>query len=163
MLIDLGQNVDVNTVDIRPARSDELAAVAALRWRCELESRTAPASTREEFTRRFVEWVGRNTDSHQCLVAVRDATVIGMAWLAVTARVPMPHSPKRASGDVQSVYIVPEERANGVGGRLVTAVLALAREAGLERVTVHSSSQAVSVYARSGFAVSPKLLQATLS
>lgn len=159
----MGENTEVGTVDVRLARVAELPAVAGLRWRWELENHPAPDIVRAEFTRRFVDWAQRNTGSHRCLVAVRDGTVIGMAWLAVTPRVPTPRSAERASGDLQSVYLVPAERADGVGARLVTTALALARDSGLERVTVHSSSRAVTVYARNGFAVSPKLLQAVLT
>ncbi|WP_308424128.1 GNAT family N-acetyltransferase [Streptomyces daqingensis] len=53
----------------------------------------------------------------------------------------------------------PGERGSGLGSRLIDAVVAPAREAGLERVTVHSGDRAVPAYARRGFAVSPRLLQ----
>ncbi len=72
---------------------------------------------------------------------------------------PTPDAFQRASGDVQSVFVGPEHRNKGIGGRLTEAVLALARELGVERVTVHSSGSPV--YERAGFTVSPRLLQAT--
>jgi GNAT superfamily N-acetyltransferase len=56
--------------------------------------------------------------------------------------------------------VLPEHRDSGVGSRLIETVLALARDAGLERVTVHSSDRAVPVYERAGFASAPVLLQA---
>lgn len=93
------------------------------------------------------------------MVMVRDAVVIGMAWLAITQRVPHPRAFERMSGDVQCTYVVPEERDRGLGGELIEAVLAWARDLGLERVTVHSSDRAVSAYSRQGFGVSPRLLQ----
>ncbi|GGV64260.1 hypothetical protein GCM10010228_14840 [Streptomyces massasporeus] len=61
------------------------------------------------------------------------------------------------------MYVVPEARDGGLGGRLVRAVLDVARELGLERVTVHSSSRAIPAYARSGFEESPRLLQARIT
>lgn len=91
---------------------------------------------------------------------LRGEAVIGAAWLALTPRVPHPGAPERTSGDVQSVYVVPEERSAGLGGRLLDEVLALARELELARVTVHSSVRAVSAYLRAGFARSAVLLQA---
>lgn len=66
-----------------------------------------------------------------------------MAWPAVLPRVPHPFAPDRASGDLQCVYVTPEERNTGLGGELVTAALHLAAELNLERVTVHSTEQAV--------------------
>lgn len=85
-----------------------------------------------------------------------------MAWLAVTRRVPHPRSLDRVSGDLQSVYVVPHERDRGVGDRLIGTVLAVARDLGLERVTVHSTERAVGAYARRGFAPSSRLLQIDL-
>jgi GNAT superfamily N-acetyltransferase len=135
-----------------------LGAVAELRWRWGNEVNRAPAVTRQEFARQFVTWAQHNRDTHHCVVLVRDDVPIGMAWLAVTRRVPHPGALERMSGDVQCVYVVPNERG-GLGGLLIEAVLARARELGLERVTVHSSDRAVSAYRRHGFVVSPRLLQ----
>ncbi|MET9290832.1 GNAT family N-acetyltransferase [Streptomyces sp. NPDC003077] len=148
------------TPTIRPARPHELRAVAELRWQWVLENEGTPVTTRAEFVRRLVAWAGEHASSHRCLVLVRDDAVIGMAWLAITQRVPSPRAPERAAGDVQCVYVVPDERDTGLGGRLIDAVLRLARDLGLERVTVHSSTRAVPAYTRHGFAPSPRLLQA---
>ncbi|KAK1177144.1 GNAT family N-acetyltransferase [Streptomyces sp. NBS 14/10] len=71
---------------------------------------------------------------------------------------PSPHARQRASGDLQCVYVVPGERDSGLGGRLSDAVLARARDLGLERVTVHSSPRAIPAYSRHGFEASPRLL-----
>jgi GNAT superfamily N-acetyltransferase len=147
------------TVEIRPARPDELAAVAELRWRCSQEFHPGPTMPLAEFVPRFVAWARAHQASHRCFVAVRDRVVVGAAWLAVGPRVPVPENLARASGDVQSVYVVPRERDAGLGSRLIDAVLALAHDLGLERVTVHSSERAVPAYTRRGFAVSPHLLQ----
>ncbi|WP_045866761.1 GNAT family N-acetyltransferase [Streptomyces sp. WMMB 714] len=149
-----------NDAAIRPVRPGELEAVALLRWRWMAEAGGEPAASRGEFVAHFAAWAEANAPSHRCLVAVRAETVVGMAWLAVTDRVPHPGALVRASGDVQCVYVVPGERGSGLGSRLIDAVVAAARESGLERVTVHSSDRAVPAYARRGFAVSPRLLQA---
>lgn len=152
---------------VRPVRPDELTAVAELRWQWLQENEGTPAVSRDGFVDRFAAWAHANEPSHRCLVLVREdaadgtvVAVIGMAWLALTRRVPHPGAFERASGDVQCVYVVPEERDSGLGARLIDAVLSLARELGLERVTVHSSTRAIPAYARAGFAHSPHLLQA---
>ncbi|MFJ8490101.1 GNAT family N-acetyltransferase [Streptomyces sp. NPDC094038] len=110
--------------------------------------------------RHFVTWARENTASHRRMVMVRDEVIIGMAWPAVLPRVPSPHAPHRASGDLQCVYVVPGERDGGLGGRLVDAVLERARELGLERVTVHSSPRATPACSRHGFESSSRLLHA---
>ncbi|GAA4535202.1 GNAT family N-acetyltransferase [Amycolatopsis samaneae] len=153
----------MDDVAIRPAEDDELAAVAELRWRRVLENGETPVTTSGEFKRQFLAWARHNASTHHCLVVVRDGVVLGMAWLAVTPRVPIPGALERASGDVQSVYVLPEERDRGLGGRLIAKTLELARKLGVERVTVHSTARAVSAYSRAGFAVSPELLQIRLT
>lgn len=146
-------------IEVRLAGPADLEAVAGLRWRWVAEQDGLPADGRAEFVRRFVTWARENAATHRCLVLAREREVLGMAFLAVTARVPTPSAFERASGDVQSVYVVPEARGGGLGGLLIDATRRLAAELGLERVTVHSSGRAVPAYERHGFAASPSLLQ----
>ncbi|OEV30262.1 hypothetical protein AN219_11860 [Streptomyces nanshensis] len=176
----------MNGIDVRPVRTGELEAVAVLRWQWAQERQRTPVTSRDEFVRRFVTWALEHESSHRCLVVAREGTcgaeaggdtdrediremacdegtLLGMAWLAITRRVPHPGAPERASGDVQCVYVVPDERDGGLGARLMDGVLALARDLGLERVTVHSSDRAVTAYTRAGFAHSPLLLQAEVA
>jgi len=147
-------------IEVRPARADEFEAVAALRWRWVAGRYGLPDDGRDVFVREFAVWARENTATHRCLVVVSDGQVVGMGFLAITPRVPSPRAFTRASGDVQCVYVMPEARDGGLGGRLMDAILVLARELGLERVTVHSSERAVPAYERRGFAASPCLLQA---
>ncbi len=150
-------------IEVRAARPAELTAVAGLRWRWVAEQDGLPGDGRAEFVREFAAWARENAATHHCLVVVRDGRVLGMAFLAVTPRVPTPTAFTRACGDVQSVYVVPEARRGGLGGMLIEAVLRLAEELELERVTVHSSGSAVPAYERRGFAVAPQLLQASVT
>ncbi|MEV4148944.1 GNAT family N-acetyltransferase [Amycolatopsis sp. NPDC049691] len=146
-------------IEVRAVRPAELAAVAELRWRWVAEQDGLPGDGRAEFVREFALWAREHAATHHCLVVVRAGRVLGMAFLAVTPRVPTPAAFTRACGDVQSVYVVPEARREGLGGMLIEAVLRLAGELELERVTVHSSGPAVPAYERRGFAVAPQLLQ----
>lgn len=150
-----------DAVRIQCATPEDLPALAELRWLWVLENEGTPVVSLEEFVRIFSEWAPAHSASHHCTIARRGETVIGMAWLATIPRVPSSRAPMRASGDVQSVYVVPAERNSGVGGRMLAAVLERAFEAGLERVTVHSTAGAVTAYERAGFAASARLLQAT--
>lgn len=150
-------------MDVRVARVDDLPGAGALRWRWVADRGVAPPRDREQFIEDFVAWAQENAASHQCYVAVVEGTVAGMAWLARLSRVPSPSAGRRLSGDVQSVYVLPEHRGRGLGRQLVAAVLAAARLEGMERVTVHSSEEAVRTYRLSGFVGSPVLLQIDLA
>ncbi|MBK1783772.1 GNAT family N-acetyltransferase [Prauserella cavernicola] len=147
-------------IEVRPARPVELETVAGLRWRWVAERDHLPDRDRALFVREFAGWTRDNAASHRCLVLLREGEVLGMAFLAITARVPTPYAFERACGDVQCVYVVPEARGHGLGGVLIDVTLRLAADLGLERVTVHSSEDAVPAYERHGFAASRRLVQA---
>jgi GNAT superfamily N-acetyltransferase len=148
-------------IEIRPATDADLTAVARLRWQWVTEKQgPSPSGDEDEFVREFTQWARQHTESHRCVVAVHANAVIGMGWLAILQRVPTPQALTRASGDVQCVYVTPEHRDGGVGGQVIDALLDFARELGLIRVTVHSSSRAVSAYERHGFTMSRQLLAA---
>ncbi|MGI5455256.1 GNAT family N-acetyltransferase [Streptomyces sp. CA-249302] len=142
--------------------------MAELRYRWLSETSDEPLTVeRAEFVSHFINWARENTSTHRCLVLTRTATatatVIGMAWLAVLPRVPSPRALHRTSGDLQCVYVIPEERNTGLGGHLIDAILSTAQTLGLERVTVHSSPRAIPAYARHGFEPSPRLLHSHLA
>ncbi|WP_085368482.1 GNAT family N-acetyltransferase [Leifsonia sp. NCR5] len=146
-------------VDVRIASASQLLDVGGLRWDSLLENGGSPDESRDVFSERFAEWGGAHTSTHTCFAAVAsDGIVIGMAWLAITQRVPSARAFDRAFGDVQCVYVVPELRNSGIGARLVRAVLERAADLGLEPVTVHSSAGAVPFYRRAGFASEDVLL-----
>lgn len=156
----LSDNRHVGDVTVRYASDNEFADAARLRWQWAVqENGRTPATSREEFIRAFVSWAREHASSHRWIIAGRGNEMIGMACLAIVPRVPSPQSPRRVSGDLQSVYVVPGGRSAGLGGQIIAAILSLADDLGLERVTVHSSPRAVSAYSRTGFAVSPFLLQ----
>ena len=152
-------------VDIKPASVSDLVAVGGLRWDSLEENGGQPDDTRESFAARFAAWAAGHDSTHTCFVAVTtaDREVVGMAWLAVTLRVPSARAFDRASGDLQCAYVVPRLRDAGIGARLVLAVLERASALGLERVTVHSSPGAVRFYERAGFASEDVLLHATVT
>ena len=141
---------------IRRATPEDAPALAALRVAWGDEGGVA----REGFATAFEEWA-RGT-SHTGFVAVEDGEVVGMAWLALLERPPSPERGARLDGDVQTVYVLPSHRGRGVGSALVREVVEEARRRGAQRVTVHSSTRAVPVYERLGFASTPRLLQAEL-
>lgn len=149
---------------IRRADRDDVAAAAALRWEWIVRGKGArPVGTEAEFVADTVAWAERHAETHSCYVAELDGEIVGMAWLAFAARVPSPRAVDRRNADVQSVYVSPSVRGHGVGGLLIDTLIDTAREAGAERITVHSSAEAVRVYERHGFAIEPLLLERELT
>jgi GNAT superfamily N-acetyltransferase len=135
----------------RKATPVDAPELAAMRWQWTLERHGGEPSGRAEFLRSMTVWVVDHLSTHVPFVAEVDGRVSGMAWLALSVRVPSASLPDRRTGDLQAVYVVPGARGNGVGAALLDAVLAEARILRLEHVTVHSSSRAVPFYLRCGF------------
>jgi GNAT superfamily N-acetyltransferase len=151
----------MDDVVIRASRPDDMPAVADLRWRWSVdEDGRAPVQTPEEYRRAMTTFATDHQESHRCVVAERDGVVLGMAWLAVNPRPPAPHvDGDRFAAELQTVYVHPELRGAGVAGRLVTALLDIADELGVERTSVHSSVDGERLYRRLGFGDARLLLQ----
>ncbi|TCC26166.1 N-acetyltransferase [Kribbella sindirgiensis] len=146
-------------VRISQADTDDVAGLARLLWLNssdeELERRAVDA-----FTNEFEQWWAARDDAHVAYVARLDQPeIVGMAWVALVARPPKPGATSRMSGDIQSVFVLPEARGRGIGSALVKAAADHAMAAGALHVTVHSGSKAVPVYERLGFESSRQLLQ----
>ena len=119
------------------------------------------AQSTESFATDLADWWAARAGSHLAFVArPAGSDVVGMAWLAVVPRVPRPGRMARLSADIQSVFVLPDQRGKGIGAALVRAVTDHALHLGAEHVTVHSSEGAVTLYERLGFTSSPLLLLA---
>jgi GNAT superfamily N-acetyltransferase len=143
--------------------ADDAPALARLRWQWESEGRDGPLIDRASFVEYFTAWVVDHLTTHLPFVVEVDGRLAGMAFLNLAIRVPTPAMLDRRTGDVQSVYIVPELRNSGVGAALIGAVLVEARQRELRRLTVHSSDLAVPFYRRAGFRDGQNWLQWTPS
>ncbi len=151
----------MDDVVIRASRPEDMPTVADLRWRWSVEEDGAvPTVTPDEYREAMSAFAAEHADSHRCVVAERVGEVLGMAWLALNARPPVPHRPRgRVAAELQSVYVHPDLRGAGVAKDLVAALLDVADEAGAERVVVHSSVAGETLYRRLGFGDARLLLQ----
>ena len=146
-------------MDIWIAGQADLEHLARLLWLHAAPDEQAKQSV-ESFAGDLAAWWTEHDDSHVAFVArLAESEVVGMAWLALVPRAPRPGSISRVSADVQSVFVLSEQRGNGIGSALVQAAAEHAFRLGASRVTVHSGRKAVPVYERLGFASSRQLLQ----
>ncbi len=153
----------VSAAQVREATAGDLPALAALRWRWAVPDRPPGPGDLEAFEAALAAWLRQRGGDVVCVVAATGDELVGMAWLVVFDRVPNPDAPVRRTGDVQSVFVLPEHRGDGVGSRLIAAVCEAADGRGLAKLTVDSSARAVSLYERWGFTRSGALLQRAAS
>ncbi len=142
--------------DIRPATDEDLPGLARLRWRW-VDELGGATGTRDDYEQHFVAWARDHESTHLPVLAETGGTLVGMAWVAHTPRLPSPGRLDRFNAEVQSVYVVPEARNRGIGTALITAAVDAAP--GAERVIVHSSESGLAAYHRAGFAPSPLQLE----
>lgn len=146
-------------MDISIAGREDLAHLARLLWMYAAPDEQAKQPV-ESFAVDLDAWWTEHDDSHLAFVArLAESEVVGMAWLALVPRVPRPGATTRRSADIQSVFVLSEQRRHGIGSALVQAASEHASRLGAARVTVHSGTKAVPVYERLGFASSRQLLQ----
>jgi GNAT superfamily N-acetyltransferase len=147
---------------VRPTH-EQLHEVASLRWHWAVGAGHDAEVGQDTFVADFLRWMNAYEDSHHCLVALGpDDEVMGFGFLALGPRVPAPQAAERVSADVQAVFVRPEQRSRGVGGKLIEALVELARSHEAEHVTVHSSAAAVPSYRRAGFTEDPLMLNLML-
>jgi GNAT superfamily N-acetyltransferase len=146
-------------VRISQANEDDIADLAQLLWLDTLNEEPAQRSV-DAFAAELAKWWAAHQDSHLAFVArLLRPEIVGMAWVALVPRVPRPGATSRLSADIQSVFVMPKHRGQGIGSALVDAASEHATHLGSLRVTVHSGRKAVPVYERLGFESSRQLLQ----
>jgi len=145
-------------VRISQADTDDVAGLARLLWLDTRDEEPAQRSV-DAFAAELAQWWAGRQDSHLAFVARLQPEIVGMAWVALVPRVPRPGAPSRLSADIQSVFVMPKHRGQGIGSALVQAATEHATNLGSLRVMVHSGRKAVPVYERLGFESSRQLLQ----
>ena len=140
-------------MEIRIARTTDAGSLAELLLQFAGEDGTT--TDRQRFPTDLLRWWETHRESHLPFLALHPSGApTGMAWLALTTRVPRPGATSRRSGDVQSLYVVPEHRSAGVG----TVLVRHAESLGVEHVTVHGNERSRRLYGRAGFLPSGDLL-----
>ena len=143
---------------VRLGTSADDVALAGLRWMWAAEG-VAPTMSRSEFERAFVAWTQAHRHSHTPFVADDHGEVVGMAWLALVGRVPAPDALERVGGDLQSVFVIPRLRGQGIGTRLIKTVVTAASDRGLRHLTVRAGRRSFPLYQRLGFAGNGQVLE----
>lgn len=149
-------------VIIREATADDIDGLSALKVRWAGRSEEPSPAAEQEFARRLAEWIDARPDTLVVAVAEADRELVGMAWLVVFERVPDIDDPVRLTGDVQSVFVLPGHRRQGIGRALVAALLTAADGMSIPRVTVSANDAAARLYIDAGFTPSENLLERRL-
>jgi GNAT superfamily N-acetyltransferase len=138
----------------RLATAEEAEILGGLRWAWTHESdpvRAAQSPERLEYVAAFADWARVHAETHLAFLSFVDGEPVGMAWLALLARPPGAGHFHRFVGDIQSVYVLPRWRNQGVGGHLMATIMAEAKARGLPNLSVRAGTRARPFYRRIGF------------
>lgn len=147
---------------IRDATPDDAAAIASLRltW---AKERGDAVEDADNYASALSTWVKAHASNVVGKLAQHeDGVVIAMGWLAVVDRLPAPNQHDRRSGDIQSVYVLPDQRSTGIGRKIINALIDEGRTRGLNRIVLHSSTIGTDFYRRIGWSNSELLLELPL-
>jgi len=136
---------------IRPGTAEDGHALGQLRFRWRAEERGETGIDRERFVNRFASWTAEHLAINMPFVASVDDQIVGMAWLVISHRPPTPSRLERYAGDIQSVYVLPDYRNQGIGAKLINTILRYVKKREFVALTVHSAIPAIDFYMRMGF------------
>jgi putative acetyltransferase len=136
------QRSSIGMVELRPASNDGLAALWELRTRAIAHGcagHYGPGVLAAWLASPAPVSLQRHIEHGGGLVAVEDDAIVGYAVL------------DPLSGEVDAVFVDPPRHGRGIGRALLDALEANARMAGLERLFLSASLNAVPFYRASGF------------
>ena len=141
---------------IRLAAAADVPALAELRRLSTLEH--SPGRDDEDFEERFASWYGRESSRRLTWLAEGDGAAVGMMNVVVFERMPRPGPDPGRWGYLANAYVRPAYRNQGVGTRLIEAILSYADAAGFARMVLSPSQRSIPFYRRAGFGPADTLL-----
>jgi GNAT superfamily N-acetyltransferase len=112
----------------------------------------------EDFEERFAAWYERESSRRLTWLAEEDGAAVGMMNVVLFERMPRPGPDPGRWGYLANAYVRPAYRNQGVGTRLIEAILCHADAAGFARVVLSPSQRSIPFYRRAGFGPADALL-----
>ena len=149
-------------MNVRRATIADADELARLRWDFRSEAGTPVATTFDAFVQDFRDFV-REVLARDAwwawLAEDEDGRAVGCVWIQLVEKVPHPSRVRweRPVAYLTNMYVEAAHRNAGLGGRLVEAAVAVAREHGVDGVMLWPSDDSAAFYRRAGFEPSPWL------
>lgn len=134
---------------IRRATRVDVEAIAELRaqW---IEEESEPVDDRH-FLDDMEKWLFGHSDSKAHWIAIDGIAVVGFISLTDYEQMPKPGQGSGHWGYLGNAYVHADFRDQGIGARMVEAVIRYARAKGLIRIVLHPTERSRSLYSRAGF------------
>lgn len=139
---------------LRRANANDLAALIELRVALFREMGTVEdagtAAELAEATERYLSSAMPDGTFHAWIAEI-DGQIVATSGLTLLQRPPSPGNLTGLDAYVMNMYTRPEWRGQGIGGRVLEAVIADAREGGARRIWLHATEHGRALYERFGF------------
>jgi GNAT superfamily N-acetyltransferase len=144
---------------VRIAAAADAPALAALRraWTAEWNPGGGGAGD-EGFEARFLDWYQREAARRVTWLAEVSGEPAGMVNLTVFERMPQPGRDPGSWGYLGNAFVLPAHRNQGIGSRLLRALLDYTDARGYVRVVLNPSERSGPLYRRFGFSAEHGLL-----
>ena len=146
---------------IRLATPADATELANLRY--EFRAALNPATEDETtFVPRCAEWMAQRlvpVGPWHCWVLDAGDQIAGQLWLQLIEKLPNPVAEFELHAYITNVYVRPEARGSGAGGRLLKEALAFCREHHVDSVLLWPTPRSRPLYARHGFAVHDDVME----
>ena len=103
-------------------------------------------------------WYAQESSRRVLRLAEVDGVAVGMMNLAVFERTSRPGRPVSRWGYLANAFVLPEYRNQGIGKRLIMALLDHAASNDFARVVLSPSERSISFYQRAGFGPADELM-----
>ena len=151
--------------DIRCRRATvgDVEALAELRWQMSIERESSNVS-HEDYIAAFCKTVGDELarGTYCAWLAETDGTPVACAVLIWWPMPPTVDELHRRRGYVSSVYTRPEYRRLGLARTLMEMLVAAARDLGIRKVLLNSSTMGRQLYLNMGFQMNERVLEIKL-
>jgi ribosomal protein S18 acetylase RimI-like enzyme len=145
--------LEPHEVAIRLATPADAPQLAALRYRFRA-GLGAPVEEEGAFVARASAWFATRLalPTWRCWLAVAaEDALIGQILLQLIEKVPNPVAEAETIGYITNLYVQPEQRGRGIGGRLLQMALAACPAETVDSLILWPTPQSVSLYERLGF------------
>lgn len=145
----------VSELIVRMAHDEDAETVARLSLVWYEEGRDNRASPDPLYEQRFRSWYADERDRRLTWLAELDGRPVGFTDLAISVRRPRPGQAAVRSGYLDSAFVLHAYRNQGIGRRLLDALLDDASRNHITAIMLHPTADAIRFYQRAGFDIVP--------
>jgi GNAT superfamily N-acetyltransferase len=148
-------------IEIRLASESDADTLARLRYELRASSHEV-IENEEAFLARCVAWMNdrlRQGSYWHCWIAERQSIAVGAVWAQLVEKIPNPVAEPEHYVYLTNFYVREEYRDQGLGSRMLAAVLAWAKSENAQMVLLWPTERSKPFYLRHGFSFADDSMQ----